>query len=257
MNPTSTPFFSIITASYNSEKTIKDTIESVVNLNFNDYEYVIIDGNSTDKTVEIIQSFIPKFEALGISFKYISEKDKGIYDAWNKGIKMSSGCWISFLGSDDSYLPTALQLYSEEIQKNSNLNYISSQVNLTNEKGKVLAVFGKKYDWNNVITDINIAQVGSFHKRELFDKVGLFSTEYKIVGDLDFYIRCKEFIRPGYFKNITANMQNGGVSNQIYKALKEALVVKLKYGYTSKWFAYYKFYSSLAKCYIKIVLNKK
>ena len=108
-----------------------------------------------------------------------------------------------------------------------------------------------------MIRDIDTAQVGSFHKRELFDKVGLFSTEYKIVGDLDFYIRCKDFIRPDYFKNITANMQNGGVSNQVYIALKEALSVKLKYGYTPVYLTYYKFYSSLIKCYIKIVLNKK
>ncbi|WP_333807790.1 glycosyltransferase family 2 protein [Flavobacterium sp.] len=252
-----TPFFSIITASYNSEKTISDTITSVLNLDFKDFEYIIIDGNSSDNTLEIIKSFVPKFEAKGISYKFISEKDKGIYDAWNKGIQLSSGEWISFLGSDDSYLPNSLQLYFNEIEKNKTINYISSQVNLTNEKGEVLSVFGKKYEWKNVITDINIAQVGSFHKRELFETVGIFSIEYKIVGDLDFYIRCKEEIRPGYFKTITANMQNDGVSNQIYRALKEALHVKLKYGYTSKLFSYYKFYSSLIKCYIKIVLNKK
>jgi len=251
------PFFSIVTASYNSEKTISDTIDSVLNLDFQDFEYIIIDGNSSDSTLEIIQSFVPKFEAKGVPYKFISEKDKGIYDAWNKGIQLSSGEWISFLGSDDSYLSNALQLYFAEIKKNKTINYISSQVNLTNEKGDVLSVFGKKYKWKNVIRDIDTAQVGSFHKRELFNKVGLFSTEYKIVGDLDFYIRCKEFIRPGYFKNITANMQNGGVSNQIYTALKEALQVKLKYGYTSKWFSYYKFYSSLIKCYIKILINKK
>ena len=252
-----TPFFSIVTASYNSEKTISDTITSVLNIDFKDFEYIIIDGNSSDNTLKIIQSFVPKFEAKGISYKFISEKDKGIYDAWNKGIQLSSGNWISFLGSDDSYLRNALQLYFDKINKNEVINYISSQVNLTNEKGEVLSVFGKKYEWKNVITDINIAQVGSFHKRELFEKVGVFSTQYKIVGDLDFYIRCKEEIRPEYFKTITANMQNGGVSNQIYTALKEALQVKLKYGYTSKWFSYYKFYSSLIKCYIKIMLNKK
>lgn len=252
-----TPFFSIVTASYNSEKTITDTITSVLNLDFKDFEYIIVDGNSSDGTLEIIKSFLPKFEAKGVPYKFISEKDKGIYDAWNKGIALSEGQWISFLGSDDSYLQNALQLYFNEINKNEVINYISSQVNLTNDKGEILSVFGKKYKWKNVITDIDIAQVGSFHKRELFEKVGVFSTEYKIVGDLDFYIRCKEEIRPEYFKTITANMQNGGVSNQIYTALKEALQVKLKYGYTSKWFSYYKFYSSLIKCYIKIVLNKK
>mgnify|MGYP006203988287 FL=1 len=252
-----TPFFSIVTASYNSEKTISDTIVSVLNLDFQDFEYIIIDGSSSDSTLEIIKSFVPKFEAKGVSYRFISEKDKGIYDAWNKGIQLSSGKWISFLGSDDSYLLNALQLYFIEIEKNKTINYISSQVNLTNEKGKVLSVFGKKYDWKNVIRDINIAQVGSFHKKELFKNVGLFSTEYKIVGDLDFYIRCKDTIQPGYFKKITANMQNGGVSNNVYVALKEALEVKLKYGYTPKWFTYYKFYSSLIKCYIKMILNKK
>ena len=251
------PFFSIVTASYNSEKTISDTIESVLNLDFQDFEYIIIDGNSSDSTLEIIQSFAPKFEVKGVSYKFISEKDKGIYDAWNKGIQLSSGEWISFLGSDDSYLSNALQLYFSEIHKNKTINYISSQVNLTNEKGRVLSVFGKKYDWKNVLSDINIAQVGSFHKKELFKNVGLFSTDYKIVGDLDFYIRCKNTIKPGYFKSITANMQNGGVSNNVYVALREALEVKLKYGYTSKWFTYYKFYTSLIKCYIKILLNKK
>ena len=113
-----TPFFSIITASYNSEKTISDTITSVLNLDFNDFEYIIVDGNSKDKTVDIIKSFISKFEAKGITYKFISEKDKGIYDAWNKGIALSEGQWISFLGSDDSYLPSALQLYFNEIEKN-------------------------------------------------------------------------------------------------------------------------------------------
>jgi glycosyltransferase involved in cell wall biosynthesis len=252
-----TPFFSIITASYNSEKTISDTIDSVLNLDFQDFEYIIIDGNSSDNTLEIIQSFVPKFEAKGVSYRFISEKDKGIYDAWNKGIQLSSGEWISFLGSDDSYLPDALQLYFTEINKNEKINYISSRVNLTNEEGKILSVFGKKYNWKNVISDIDTAQVGSFHKRELFDKVGLFSNEYKIVGDLDFYIRCRDSINPGYFKSITANMQNGGVSNNVYVALKEALEVKLKYGYTPIYLTYYKFYSSLIKCYIKIALNKK
>lgn len=254
---TITPFFSIITASYNSEKTISDTIASVLNLDFKDFEYIIVDGNSSDSTLEIIRSFIPKFEAKGIPYKFISEKDKGIYDAWNKGIQLSSGEWISFLGSDDEYLNNALNLYFTEINKSPNINYISSRINLTNDKKEVIAVFGKKYKWKNVIRDIDTAQVGSFHKRELFDKVGLFSTEYKIVGDLDFYIRCKDNINPSYFKNITANMQNGGVSNQVYIALKEALSVKLKYGYTPKYITYYKFYSSLVKCYIKIVLNKK
>lgn len=253
------PFFSIITASYNSEKTIYNTIQSVLELNFTEkkFEYLIIDGNSKDKTLEIIASFAEKFAEKKIVFSIISEPDKGIYDAWNKGIQRAAGEWISFLGSDDQYLQNALALYYEALLKNDRLNYISSKVNLTNKDGKIISTFGGKYNFENVITDINMAQVGSFHKKELFEKVGLFSTEYKIVGDLDFYIRCKDFIVPGYFKTVTANMENGGVSNQVYVALKEALTVKLKYKYKPAYKSYFQFYSSLIKCYIKIALNKK
>lgn len=252
-----TPFFSIVTASYNSQETISRTIQSVLDLDFFDYEYLIIDGNSSDKTVELIESFVSKFKEKGISFRYISERDRGIYDAWNKGIQMATGKWISFLGSDDSYFSDALTTYFLEIKKYPESNYISSQVNLVNSDGKILQVFGEKYNWKNVISDINVAQVGSFHKKELFNQVGLYSLDYKIVGDLDFYIRCKDFIRPAYFTKVTANMENGGVSNQIYLALKEAFNVKQKYGYRSKLFNYYKFYTSLLKCYIKMVINKK
>jgi glycosyltransferase involved in cell wall biosynthesis len=251
------PFFSIITASYNSEKTISDTITSVLDLDFKDFEYIIVDGNSSDGTLEIIKSFVPKFEAKGIPYKFISEKDKGIYDAWNKGIALSEGQWISFLGSDDMYIEDALISYSNEINKSDiGTNYISSQVEIIDEKYQFIRVIGKPFIWENVIRNMNIAQVGSFHKKELFEKVGNFSTAYKIVGDLDFYIRCKDYIQPAFFESITAKMQNGGVSNQIYKALKEALVVKLKYGYNSKFISYFDFYFSLLKCYIKLILKK-
>jgi glycosyltransferase involved in cell wall biosynthesis len=252
-----TPFFSIVTASYNSEKTISDTITSVLNLDFQDFEYIIIDGNSSDGTLGIIQSFIPKFETKGAPYKFISEKDKGIYDAWNKGIQLSSGEWISFLGSDDMYIEDALINYSNEIKKSdSKTNYISSKVEIIDEKHQFIRVIGKPFKWVYVVRNMNIAQVGSFHKKELFEKVGNFSTAYKIVGDLDFYIRCKETIEPAFFNEITAKMQNGGVSNQIYKALKEALIVKLKYGYNSSFISYFDFYFSLLKCYIKLILKK-
>ena len=252
-----TPFFSIITASYNSGKTISDTIDSVLNLDFQDFEYIIIDGNSSDSTLEIIQSFVPKFEAKGVSYKFISEKDKGIYDAWNKGIQLSSGEWISFLGSDDMYIEDALINYSNEINKSIiGTNYISSQVEIIDEKHQFIRVIGKPFVWEKVVRNMNIAQVGSFHKKELFEKVGNFSTAYKIVGDLDFYIRCKDYIQPAFFESITAKMQNGGVSNQIYKALKEALVVKLKYGYNPSFLSYFDFYFSLLKRYIKVILKK-
>ena len=109
------PLFTVITVCYNSQKTIKNTIESLLFQSFNDFEFIIIDGNSSDDTFEIIKSFDLKFKEKGIVYKYISEPDKGIYDAWNKGVKMSSGTWLSFIGSDDFYLNNALELYYTQI----------------------------------------------------------------------------------------------------------------------------------------------
>ncbi|HEX8269275.1 MAG TPA: glycosyltransferase family 2 protein [Flavobacterium sp.] len=253
---TTSPFFSIITASFNSEKTIAATIQSVLDQSFTDFEYVIIDGDSSDGTLVIIKSFEQNFQNKNVTYTYISEKDKGIYDAWNKGLALSKGNWISFLGSDDEYLPDALQLYHDKICV-SDINYISSQVELVNRHKKRLSVFGKPFVWEKLIHGMDTAQVGSLHKRELFDQVGNFDVQYRIVGDLDFYFRCKDVIRPEYIAAITAKMQNEGVSNQIYKALREALQVKLHYRYAPAAVSYFEFYRSLLKCYIKIAFKKK
>ncbi|MFI0425733.1 MAG: glycosyltransferase family 2 protein [Flavobacterium sp.] len=252
-----TPFFSVITASFNSERTIYKTIESLLNQTYTNYEYIIIDGNSKDTTLDIIKSFESKFKEKNITYKFISEPDKGIYDAWNKGVKLANGEWISFIGSDDYYLDNALYNYFEEIKKSSkNINYISSKVMVIDSKGNNIRTIGKKFNWASIINNMNIAQVGSFHKKELFDHIGVFSTDYKIVGDLDFYIRCREVIIPSFFNTVTARMENNGVSNQIHKALNEALKVRLKYGYDSKLSIYLNHYIILVKCYANLILKK-
>ena len=104
------PLVSIITVCFNSEKTIQKTIQSLLNQSVTGFEYILVDGKSKDSTIEIIKSFENKFKEKGISYKWISEKDTGIYNAFNKGINLSKGKWISFLGSDDIYLKTAIEM---------------------------------------------------------------------------------------------------------------------------------------------------
>ena len=91
---------SIVTVTYNSGKTLQNTIESVLRQDFQDIEYIIIDGCSKDNTVEIIKNFEPKFNGR---MKWISEKDRGLYDAMNKGIKMASGDIVGIINSDDFF----------------------------------------------------------------------------------------------------------------------------------------------------------
>ena len=140
-------FVSIITVSYNSSKTIKETIESVLNQSYQNFEYILVDGNSTDGTVEIIKSYEQKFKEKGIAFKWKSEDDTGIYDAWNKGVKMADGTWIAFLGSDDVYELDAIQCYYDYIDKNNEeLNYVSSKVKIINNK--LIDKIEHKWEWN-------------------------------------------------------------------------------------------------------------
>ena len=245
-----TPFFSVITASFNSEKTISKTIESLLNQTYTGFEYIIIDGNSNDSTLEIIKSFEGKFKEKNIVYKFISESDKGIYDAWNKGINLSAGEWISFVGSDDYYLPESLTIYDKAIKSlKADINYISSKIIIIDEKENELNTIGEKFVWKNFLKKMDIAQVGSFHKKELFEQIGTFSTNYKIVGDLDFYLRAKDVIKPSFLNLVTGKMMNNGVSNQINKALKEALIVRLKYGYQSRTNIYFNHFLSLIRCH--------
>ena len=97
---------SIITVCFNSEKTIRRTIESVLYQTYPNIEYIIVDGKSTDGTVDIVKEYLPAFQKR---LRYVSERDKGIYDAMNKGIRLSAGDVIGIINSDDFYEPDAVE----------------------------------------------------------------------------------------------------------------------------------------------------
>lgn len=245
--------FSIIIATYNSDKTLKATLDSLLVQTYNEFEIIIIDGLSKDKTTTIIKEYETKFSKKNIPFYWISEKDTGIYDAWNKGLKRANTSWIAFLGSDDTYYPNALELYNNEINKNPEINYISSQVEYIDSSGKVLKILGNPYKYNQMIRYMNIAHVGSFHKKELFDNFGNYNTDYKIVSDYDFFMKCGKSINPGYFKAITARMLNSGISNNNTKVVyNEILKIQLSHKRIPKLQAYFEYYFA----FVRIAKNK-
>ena len=95
---------SIVTVCFNVEKTLAGTMKSVLEQTYRPLEYILIDGNSTDKTVDIIQSMQPLFEKKGIELRWLSEPDKGIFDAMNKGVRLSSGRWVNFMNAGDVFV---------------------------------------------------------------------------------------------------------------------------------------------------------
>ena len=124
---------SIITPSLNSEKTIEQTINSVLNQRYTDFEYIIIDGNSSDHTVDIIKEYISLF---GGRMRYISEKDDGIYDAMNKGIKLARGNVIGIINSDDWYEKDALEKVVNFFS-NNDTDVIDGKMNILTENAQL------------------------------------------------------------------------------------------------------------------------
>ncbi len=248
-----TPKLSIIIATYNSEKTLEKSLNSLFIQTYKDFEIIIIDGNSNDKTLNIIKHFEEKFISINIPFFWISEVDSGIYNAWNKGIKLTKSNWISFLGSDDTYYPDALENYIKEIRNKTNINYISSKVELINKNEEVVKLLKNPYNYKQLINYMDFAHVGSFHHKSLFEKFGFFNENYKICSDYDFFLKCGYNIKHAFLDKITAKMLNEGISNRNFiNPLREMLNIQLYHKKKFYIHVYFNFYYAI----IRNVINR-
>jgi glycosyltransferase involved in cell wall biosynthesis len=201
------PYFSIIIATYNSEDLIERSISSIINQTFKDFEIIIVDGKSKDKTLNLVHKY------SNVIKKIISEPDQGIYDAWNKGVNIAEGEWILFIGSDDILANSALNDYFNFISNsNFKLDYVSSKVELIDFKANIKRIIGKPWSWKIFKKYMCVAHVGSIHSKYLFDNLGYFNTDYKITGDYEFLLRAKKNLNSGFLDKVTAQMQIGGVS---------------------------------------------
>lgn len=208
--------FSIVTVSYNSEKTIEETIRSVIFQSCKDYEYILVDGGSTDNTLNIVNNYKKYFN------KIISEKDNGIYDAINKGIKVASGEIISILNSDDIYYSNNVLSDVENVFENDQ-NYKCVIGNTLifkeiNNKKKIIRNYKSNfYNWM-IYLGYSPPHPSSFFKKEVYSKFGTYNTKFKIAGDFDFFLRTI-FINKIKYRKINQNyvfMRFGGKSTKSF-----------------------------------------
>lgn len=176
--------FSIITVCFNSEATIERTLKSVLAQSYPSVEYILVDGKSTDRTMEIVQEYTSKFVEKGIEFRYISEKDAGMYDAMNKGIRLSTGDIISILNSDDWYVDEALQRVAEAIKVHEADIYMGA-INIYNGNQVIV----KKAKNRKYKTSRDFNHPAMFVKKECYKAVG----EYRIGNvhnDYEWFLRA-------------------------------------------------------------------
>lgn len=216
---------------------------------FRNFEWIIIDGGSKDGTLQLIK------DSSDVITRWISEPDRGIYDAWNKGISLCNGRWISFLGADDIYLPNGLNDYASFLIENENteLDYVSSRVNFVTKNNKYIRTVGSKWAWQKFKRRMNSAHVGSLHNKELFNKVGLFDLNFRICGDYELLLRSKNSLKTGFVDSITAEMTVGGVSDS-YEAIKESMKAKLLSGDGNYYICLIEKQWAITKCFFRKLL---
>lgn len=219
---------SIITVCFNSSKTIRRTFDSVLRQSYPDIEYLVIDGRSSDGTIEIIREYEPLFQGR---MKWISESDEGIYDAMNKGIRMASGTLIGIINSDDYYEDDAV-----EIMVNA----------MTEDKYQIL--YGEVRTWRDgqeesvgllthtFLRDRMICHPACFVSRSVYRDFGGFDVQYPSVADYDFMLRMTEEKEVKFYPvyRLIANFTTGGMC-ATETAYLDLLKMQRNWGLISMW----------------------
>lgn len=199
---------SIVTVCYNSAATIEKTIQSVIEQKTNEIEYVIVDGGSTDNTMEIVKKYDDNIDVV------ISEPDRGISDAFNKGIRVATGEYIGIINSDDHFLPWAFRMFLKEIKEDTDVLY-GHGIRLF-EDGKCKRYLAES-DCNQLHHHMSFCHPATFVRKSAYERWGFFSEEFKCVMDRELLLRM---LNGGanfqYSDEFYAVYVMGGVSDKSY-----------------------------------------
>ncbi|QDO93683.1 glycosyltransferase [Formosa sediminum] len=223
------PFFSIIIPTYNSSEVLEVAINSIIKQTYKNYEIVIIDGGSNDGTLDLLKNYVLKYPN---SIRFKSEKDKGIYDAMNKGINFSEGEWLFFLGSDDYFYSATVFQELHSFIKNNPCEVVYGDINGVRFNGRRSGNFS--------LTDLitrNLCHQGIFFNKKVFSKIGVFDLKYKAHADWDHNMRWffNPKINKKYIPLIISEYADGGFSSlhgdPVFESDKDYKIVK--YGWKS------------------------
>lgn len=237
---------SVITPCYNSEKTIEKTLSSIENQTYSNIEYIIIDGGSSDRTLSLIEQHRDR---LPKNLRIISERDKGIYDAMNKGIHMANGSLIGIVNSDDWYEHDTIEQAVTHYQGNSYEVLYGMQRNYLGDKEKAILFFHHDF-----LSEQMITHPTCFVTKGAYQALGLFDLSYRSAADYDLMLRFwrsqKVVFTP--ILRVLSNFRLGGMSSS-QKGVRENAAIRCRYRYISKK----RYYFVVAKSYLYEWLHKR
>ena len=203
---------SIITVTYNSAGTLRDTLESVKNQDYPDVEHILVDGASKDDTVKIIQAY-------SHVAKYVSEKDRGLYDAINKGILMSTGDVVGILNSDDFFPHKQVISHMVKCFKENDADAVFGDIAFVRPENleKVIRLYSSRKFYPGKFKYGYMPAHPSFYvKRKFYEEYGLYKLDYKIAADYELLMRFMytNQLKYAYLPEVMVYMRTGGVSNK-------------------------------------------
>jgi glycosyltransferase involved in cell wall biosynthesis len=240
----------IITICKNAENLIGQTVESVLNQSYENIEYIIIDGKSTDKTSEIINKYGEKISKL------VSERDNGIYDAMNKGVRFANGEIICFMNAGDKFHSKNVVEKAVGCFENNDVGGIFGDIYLIDSKGSAVAIKKQKFIGDSFLMNDSICHQSMFVKTELFKKCGLFDLKYNLGADFEWFLRVTKRFKVNfkYADIVVADYILGGFSSDKIRYEREHQeIIFLYYSFTrvmylrlvSKFNRFSKFYHKI------------
>ena len=216
---------SIIIATYNAERYISTCIDSILKVKTDSVELIIVDGASTDSTIEIVNGYKDSVNY------FLSEPDKGIYDAWNKAVRIAKGEWIAFIGSDDTLVPNSLDSILESLQSISdNIDFVFSKAEIVSSSNQFIGFRGNEFIFDEFKKGMTISHVFALHKKSVFQKQGLVDLRYRICADYEFLLRYKNHLNSIFLPIVSVKMMIGGMSFST-RAIKESFQIRRKFKY--------------------------
>ncbi|MEK6282004.1 MAG: glycosyltransferase family 2 protein [Acidobacteriota bacterium] len=225
---------SVVTPSYNQSQFIERTILSVLNQGYEDIEYIVMDGGSTDGTVEILRKYSDR-----IIWK--SERDRGQSDAINQGLKMATGDILAYLNSDDTYEPNAISRVVEFFQKHPEKKWVYGKCRIINEPDQEIRkpitlyknLLSKNYNYRKLLTENFISQPATFWKRELLSEFGYFNENEHLCMDYEYWLRIGQTHPAGVINEYLANFRyyaNSKSGSTVKKMFQDKLRLARQYG---------------------------
>lgn len=250
---------SIITISYNSKETIERTFQSVLKQSYRPLEYVLVDGGSMDGTVELIQKYIPIFENAGIEVKFKSGPDKGISDAFNKGIERATGEIIGITNSDDCIGDDMLRLVAEAFDIDTDV--VCGNCKWNDEANGISYVRKSKINkLHKIKYEMVLMHPTCYVRKKTYNKFGKFDCSLKCVMDKDLMSRFyRNHAKFKYIDEVLSIMSAGGISDvDTSRVYKEGVIVAIR-NEVPKWYAELRWRLMAFRAYVigKVKKNKR